>query len=384
MKSIVILTLILFYSVIVYCQPSAQPDLNINVFWDFYSNNRMATINAGKGYTGIAGKNDISGIVLNPASLSVDKKFQIHGEYVYKSDVPWGRTFNPGFGEMNLTATHPSFMLSGAYKITDYLQTGLLWNTANSRRLDMGEFIFTNEFGQEISRVDAYQNMSISTLMLPVVYNYKNKIKAGINFIGLYYHGYLNYITTLKNPGVAQDAKVDVLNFNVQIGFVYSPFKNLSVGGTFTPQVKQLFKWCASDGTTFTNFASNIFPMKLGIGAEYGFSKVPLRVSFDYNYINTSKQDGLKDRNDINIGVEYDFLKQLTIRTGFFTLKDYRQNEANLFYIDPIGKYDEYFLTVGFTYKVKKFSASLALMDSHISTGLIQQTLLNGGITMDF
>ncbi len=384
MKSFVILFFYLFFTGTDYSQPSAQPDPNFNVSWDFYSNNRMSTVNAGRGYAGIAGQNDISGVVLNPASLSLNEKFQVHGEYVYKSDVPWGRSFGLGFNEMNLKPVDPSFMISGAYKITDFLQTGLIWNTINSRRLDLGELIYTNEFGEQINKIDAYQDMKISTLMLSVVYNYKNRIKAGINFIGLYYHGYLNYMTTINNPNTPQDAKVDVLNFNAQFGFVANPLKNLSIGGTFTPEVKQLFQWRASDGTTFTNSLSNIFPMKIGLGAEYRFSKIPLKLSFDYNYYNTSKQQGLKDRHDFNFGVEYDLLKQLTLRTGFFTLKDYRQSGPNYIYLDPIGKYDEYFLTIGGTYKFRKLSASIALMDSHISTGLIQQTLINGGITMDF
>lgn len=75
-------------------------------------------------------------------------------------------------------------------------------------------------------------------------------------------------------------------------------------------------------------------------------------------------------------------LKNLSVRTGFFTLKDYRSGDN---YIDPIGQYDEYFLTLGGTYKFKNFSASIAVLDSHIlSTGLIKQTLVNGGLTMDF
>jgi long-subunit fatty acid transport protein len=359
-----------------------MPDGIINISWDFYSNNRLSTVDAGKGYSGIASESDISGVVLNPANLSIKNKFQVHGEYVIKSDIQWGTSF--GLNQVYLKPFHPSFSAGCAYKFNNFLQAGLLWNTTNSKKLDFGEIILTNEFGQEIGRQDMVQSMSINSLMLPVAFNYKNIFKAGVNLIMLYYHGNVNYVTTVNNPDNFQDANVDVINFNAQLGFTVMPFKDLSVGGTFTPQVKQFFTWKFADGSSFSNQISNYFPMRIGIGAEYRFRKFPLRVSFDYNYSNYSKQYGLKDRNDFNFGAEYDLLKRLTIRTGFFTLKDYRQNEQGIYYIDPIGKYDEYFLTAGFTYRFKKLSASLSLMDSHISPGTVKQTLLNGGITMDF
>ena len=56
-------------------------------FWDFYSVNYLSSKAAGRGYTGIAGDNDISGTIFNPASLELKDKFQVYGEYVFKSNL---------------------------------------------------------------------------------------------------------------------------------------------------------------------------------------------------------------------------------------------------------------------------------------------------------
>jgi hypothetical protein len=359
-------------------QPLTSSDIYINFFWDFYSNNRLSTLNAGKGYTGIAGESDISGIQLNPASLNLNKRFQAHVEYLYKSNVPWGQNWIP---DVNLKEYHPSLMAAFGYKFNDYFQTGLLYYTANSYKLDFGEFIETNEFGQEIGEFEPFLQMSISSIALPVVFNYKDKLKAGVNLLFSFYHGYDYFGPTIGNERNIE-RKANFNKFNEQFGIVVLPIRDLSLGITFTPKVEQNVVWENSSGSSDAFVKPNVFPMHIGVGSEYRFRNIPLKLAFDYNYYNSYKQEGLNDRNDFHFGAEYAVLKSLSVRTGFFTLKDYRSG-AN--YIDPIGQYDEYFITLGGTYKIKGFSASVALMDSHIlSTGLIKQTLVNGGITMDF
>ena len=76
----------IFFIFTIYSQPLSSYDDRINYFWDFYSNNRMSTINAGKGYSGVAGDNDIVGIILNPASMNIKNKFEVHAEYVNKTN----------------------------------------------------------------------------------------------------------------------------------------------------------------------------------------------------------------------------------------------------------------------------------------------------------
>lgn len=360
----------LFLSSNISVSQSSYPlyDVDLSPFWDFYSNNRMSTINAGKGYSGIASENDISGIVLNPASLSLTKKFQVHAEYVFKSDVPGPPQTTTQ--SIKLTEIHPSFMLSGGYKLNDYFETGLMFYSANNQRTDFKDIVL------ETGNSDAVIDMSINTFALPLVVNYMDKVKVGVNLLYSLYHGYCNFVTTVNNPGQYIDGKVNFAKFNAQFGILVTPIKDFSIGATFTPKVEEIVVWEYSDGTSEALTQPNVFPMKLGIGGEYRFRNIPLKIGFDYNYVNTSKLEGLKDRNDFHIGVEYDVLKELSVRTGFFTLKDYRSY--------PFPN-DEYFLTIGGTYKFKNFTASISVMDSHMySTGSVTQTLVNGGLTMDF
>lgn len=292
----IILTFFVFIlsSSLAFAQLLSQPDIRINIFWDFYSNNRLSTINAGKGYTGIAGDNDISGLVLNPATLNVNKRFQVHAEYLYKSSVPWGQNWIPN---VNLNEYHPSLMAAFGYKFNDYFQTGLLYYIANSQKRDFGEIIQTNEFGQEIGRYNAYDQISISSITLPLVVNYKNKFKAGINLLYTFYHGNAHYGHDIIS-GEVVEGKANFGKFNAQFGAVVSPIKDFAIGATFTPKVKQNVVWEFTNGTSDAFTEANVFPMKIGIGAEYRFRRIPLKLGFDYNYTNTSQQQGLNDRND--------------------------------------------------------------------------------------
>ena len=130
MKAIKLRAIFTFISIFLfsfnsYSQTLSTYDSRINYFWDFYSNNRLSVINAGKGCTGIAGENEISGVLLNPASLNINKKFQLHAEYVYKTNVTWlpsSEGDNPRLKQFN-----PAFMISGAYRFNNYLQTGLMF-----------------------------------------------------------------------------------------------------------------------------------------------------------------------------------------------------------------------------------------------------------------
>ena len=56
-------------------------------FWDFYTDNRISTAACGRGYTGIACTDDLSGIFINPASFSRNGKRQFYFEYIYKNNL---------------------------------------------------------------------------------------------------------------------------------------------------------------------------------------------------------------------------------------------------------------------------------------------------------
>ena len=355
-------------------------DVHINYFWDFYSNNRLSTVNAGKGYTGIASNNDIGGSIINPASLDLKSKFEVHGEYVIKNNVPWLTALIPS--QMYLKELHPGGLISAGYKINESFQTGLIFYYANSHTLDLGTIIMTDEFGNQLGTYTASYNTSKSSLSAPLVFNYKNKFKAGINLIFSMFNASAKYsdLTGIAANNSILDGKSNFNLFTGQIGFIYSPVSSLSLGLTISIPAEHTIVW--QYGTlpqeTFPQLYTE--PMKIGVGAEYRFKNTPLKLAFEYNYVNSSQMSWLRDRHDVNFGAEYELNRKITIRGGFFTVRDFRFGE----YIDPYGEYNEYFLTAGGSFKLGIITASVSLMDSHISTGLIKQTLLNGGITMDF
>ncbi len=61
----------------------------LSPFWDYYSNNYLNTLSAGKGFTGIASESDITGFMLNPASIKLDTKYQLNVQYTFKSNGSW-------------------------------------------------------------------------------------------------------------------------------------------------------------------------------------------------------------------------------------------------------------------------------------------------------
>jgi len=384
---------ILFYSLLIalvsasvsYSQEISD-DFYYSTFWDFYSNNRMSTIPAGKGYTGIAGRNDVSGVMLNPASLDLKNKYHAHAEYIYKSDVPWLKSFTQQLAveDEYLRELHPSISGGVAYRMNKFLQVGLLYNTSNSYRLDYGTGQITNEFGEILGYADFYTDVSVSSITAPLVFNYKNFLRAGVNISYCIYH--LGFTYNRISGNVPDNAAV--ANFQKvvpQFGVIVQPVKGLALGLTFVPETRENVTYKNYDGSTYTNKKANVFPMKIGAGVDFLFPNLPLRAAVDYNYTKSSVDNRLKDRHDINAGLEYTIMKKIALRAGFFTLKDNRADETEfMHWVDPVGKYTQYFATIGGSYRLKNFTLSLAVIDSHIfSKGLIKQTIVNAGVSFD-
>jgi hypothetical protein len=110
--------------------------------------------------------------------------------------------------------------------------------------------------------------------------------------------------------------------------------------------------------------------------------KTTWKFGLDYSYMGTNVSEYLNDRHDVHLGVENDITKNWTLRAGFFTLLDYRDDDGN--WIEERGEYDQYFVTLGGGYKQKSFAANFALLSSGFSGGIIKNTYINGGLTFNF
>jgi long-subunit fatty acid transport protein len=351
---------------------SVNPDNEyfFNPFWDIYSKNYLSAKNAGKGYTGIAGDNDLSGTILNPASLTQSSMFEVYGEYIYKSEVPFQKFDNDNyFEELN-----PSMLAGISYRINKDINIAALYENNNGFRL---KFPVYNKFGERTNEEFNY-DLSISSISLPVVYAGAKMLRFGINFRYSFY--------SLQLEGLPEyNFSESFQKFVPDFGIVYEPINNLSIGAVFTPEASENVEVVRKD-TSFTYADANIFPLKFGFGINYTFAKTPLTLSADYTFTNTSTDENLNDRNDFNFGLEYSFNRNVTIRSGIFVVKDFRNLEEAIFiYTSNPGSYSQTFGTLGGTINIKKLNLNLSVIDSHIfSSGNITQTQVNFGMGYNF
>ncbi|MDQ3022155.1 MAG: porin [Bacteroidota bacterium] len=368
-KLIVINVFVLAFSQSGYSQTYKKNSYYFDLIYDIYSHNYLSVKAAGKGYTGIAGNNDLSGIVLNPASLSQKDKFQIYAEYLYKWETPYNKYSSGNFYEQY----NPTMLAGISYKINKDFIAGILYQNNNNYNFN---FNITNELGEPAGKGN--NAFSISSLTLPIVYSGVDMLKFGIN---------LNYsFYSYKREGSDNFEYTESFEkFIPDFGIIYTPINNLSIGATFTPETSENIEYKSSD-TNFTYKDPNYFPLEVSIGVNYKFEETPLTLSMDYRFINTSVDESLDDRNDFYFGMEYGFNKMIIIRSGIFTVKDFRNiNNYVFIYIPDPGSYSQTFGTLGATVNIDKLNLNLSLIDSHIfSSGNITQTQLNFGAGYNF
>lgn len=372
MKTLIFALTALLFSLNLFSQPY---DVMINPFWNFYSDNYTDAVSGGMGFAGISTSGDITSANINPASLNLPGKFQAALQYNFKTTQQWGVKF--GFNDVYLKNYIYSGSAAFGYRINKMLQTGLIYNNPRSMNFYIADIVITNEFGEELGRTDAYDKYVHHKITIPLVFRYKI-LSLGI---GLNYNINRRYFK-YSDTGILT-AKFD--KFNIHAGMIISPFKELSIGVTFKPGLSGDAEH-TTDENINTQTEKVILPLEFGAGISVNLMKGKLKIAADYNYLNSSANTnndyGLKDIHRINTGVEYTVNKQWQIRAGFFNQPDPRKNKNTI--NDIMTDYNQYFLTAGASYVTKKMKLSFAIMDSHISSGDIKLTILNGGFTYNF
>lgn len=376
MKALIFL--FIFTQVISFSQTIEIDDQNFSPVEDFYKLNYLNGKNDGKGNTGIAGDNDISAAYLNPAAIDLKSRFQLNLQYSYK--VPLSITipiFSSGIS-YDLKHIFPAVYLGFGYRISDKFQTGFVYSNPGSMKR-----VYTNGF-ETADGGEIYNDFRIHSFGIPVTYKVNNLrfgLIADIKLRTVEYNG----VTTLIDPNGNSTVKTDLWNINAQFGIKYDPVKDLSFGVTFTPGVKREIDYDEEIFVTprFVNVAK--YPMIIAGGFEYRFMKDKLRLSAEYNFMQMSKIQGYKDKHDVNLGIEYMANKMTTLRFGFYTFFDNRNfDDPNISFSIAKGEFTQYFITAGFTYKTKEIEISASVLDSHISPGMIKNTIFNTGISYNF
>lgn len=287
-----------------------------------------------------------------------------------------------GINDIFLKQNQPSGGVFFGYKINDKFQTGFSYRNDINFKLDMGMMIITNEFGQILDSANLYNTFNTHTFTFPFVYKTKF-INAGININYILYAGYEMGFT--YSPTKQVDLNTTFGRFVPEAGIQISLIPELTFGMTYSQgfDKKIVKEWSTVIPNTINDTTDTHFPSKFGAGVSVKLLNEMLKLSADFRFENTSRNKYLKDRYDYYFGVEYSFSNNWKIRTGFFTLFDFRDEAGN--YADPVGTYDQYFLTFGWGYKYKDFGFDLSFMNSTIfSDSKVGHSNLNGSVSYNF
>lgn len=374
---VLILTL-MFTASLVYSQSDEIESYLLGPTQDFYGSNYLNGPNAGRGNTGVAGENDLSGALMNPAAFTLNKKYSFNLQYTYKTtnEVSYTYEMGPSF-RYDLKHVAPALQGGFGMKLMKNLNAGIVYSNSSSLK-----FLF-KDFGAPETNVETSESVVIHSVNIPIVYNF-GQISLGVDPNFCYTNAVYKGVSTISQPDGSGEAASHYSRFNVQIGLKVAPGNGLSFGLTFTPsytaEVKsedQLFPTSSKVVTTS--------PFRVSAGFEFTGAKQKFRLSADYNFQQTSVLRGYKDKHDFNIGGEYSLNKSTTLRAGFFTIFDIRDfDNKTTSFPGKAGDFTQYFLTCGVSYKVNNFDISASILDSHVSMGLVKLTVINAGFTYGF
>ncbi len=334
--------------------------------YDFFSKNMLSVEAAGKGYTGVADTGNISKTNINPASLEVMEDAQIYYEYGTKNDIDMFELNSTG---MMLQKYKSNVCIGFAYRISNSLQTGLLYNKKSNYIADYGYIYNYDNNGVITDIFHIYEKAEISSISLPIAYKHNDKLRFGIGLDINIFHS-ISKIPCLigEQTYSCQDGEIDFTLLRPRLGIIYKPLRTLSMGFTFTQESRKKIieeiLWHKYE------YETNTFPMEIVVGIQFSLLSVPLDLLVDFKHSNESGYAEFIDRNDFHVGIEYDLLSNLQIRSGLFTQFDYRNmdytNEDGSEYWLDTESYDKNFLTFGLSYMWKKMKFDFAVMDSQL------------------
>jgi long-subunit fatty acid transport protein len=331
---------------------------------DFYSLSFLNSVNAGKGNTGIASEGDISSVIINPASLKINNKYQFYLSYNVKTGFDY--SVIPELTN-KYSQSQPSLSAGFAYKINDNFSTGFLYR--NERNISNTYVIFGTE--------DTKINLNQHTITVPFTYNYKC-LQAGVNLNLSLSHYYAEGLSTVNYPDGLKYMKANTISLIPDFGVRLTPSKMFSFGLTFSPAVNFDNNY-SQDPPAVRNYTTTTrFPMKLSAGAEFRTMEDRLKFSGEYRFEKMSDYPEWYDRNDFNLGVEYKATEKLALRTGVFTLLNAWRNRADA------SEYDQYYLTFGASYTYRSFGFHAAVVSSSIIKNTkFSHSIINIGTSYD-
>ena len=365
-----------------------KPELHYSVFWDFYSANDMGARVWAMGGAGVANVNDLTAMVINPAALNFEDRFQFYFEVLSKSKNRWMELLGGSDFYLKSPTALPTFVGFG-YKAADPLYVGLGYSSPKYYKLDYGEMFITNPESPipvgTFHQRDVFQNKQV---VWPV----------NLELIrGLFFAGNLNYnwiSLHLRGYGRSTgESDVGFLNFKlgtlVKINQVLDLHEasKISLGVVYTPQksFKTETEWRKpGDSTKVVKFSETVLPMEVEMGFTVCDLPFPLNFAGDVKYSRNSKIEELVDRWDIHLGAEWEKNSNLVFQFGYFSRFDYRRGPDEG-WLDEVGEFDQHFLTAGVRISLCDYLLQFSIRDSHLlSSGLIETTQISVGAGVGF
>lgn len=368
--ALVLLSPINVYSQIPDGHQRKEPNPFYSSFWDFYAENDVGARVWGMGGAGVANVNDLSAMVINPAVLDLDRKFEVYSEFLSKSENQWlGELIDGPY--LKSPSVLPAFF-GVAYKINGQIVIGGGYSSPKYYKLDLGTYVRTDELGNVIGRYDAYDVFKIGQILFPLSFRLNEDCFLGgnisYNFISL-----SSYLADKKG-------KSEVEYFNVKLGGLFRITENFDFGITIVPEkeFKTKTTWRDNYSVFVETFRETIYPMKLEAGIRLHRFSWPIEFSFDVKYSKNSRAKYLEDRFDFHLGMEINKFKHTAFQLGYYTRFDFR--DPDIEWLNKVGEYDQHFLTAGMTYNRGKFLLQGSIRDSHLlSSGVMEQTHLSFG-----
>jgi hypothetical protein len=374
MAKIILVPLFLFvYCSVLFSQTDGpaqkyNDDFIITQSYDYYSLNYLSAVNAGKGFTGIASDGDIMSVSLNPASLKLNKKYQVYASYAFKDNVNYNVL---SVVKDVVKQSHPSASIGIGYKLNNDFQIGFIYRNDRSMKLD---FNFTG--GNDVLSQTFLQH----TFSVPVTFDYKF-LRFGTNLNLILFHGITEGIvsTEIYPEGIFRTGKANTVRFIPDFGIKINPGKLFSFGISFTPGSTFDNEWTYDNPAFRNSTTQSHFPMKIGTGVEFRTLDERLKFTGEYKFVQTSVINDTKDRNNVNLGIDFKANDKLSLRAGMFT---FLEVENTIF---SEGEMDQYFLTIGASYLLNNFGFHFsAISSSFIKKTEFSHSIFNLAVSYDF
>ena len=278
--------------------------------------------------------------------------------------------------DIDLNSINPIYRIGYGFNINNYLAIALMYSTYQSVQEDLGA-VPTTGINPDTGNVEVdgslrlFTNFSVNSFTLPIVIRYSNYFQGGVNISALHYRN------KVYSSGSSQfiGSDIDEIHIVPNFGFIISPTKVFSFGGTYIPEYK---------------ISNTIIPKKIRLGSSFTFYSWQL--FFDGHYTNASVTQSFngkkiayyQDKINIHFGLSHQISPAWLMRIGVFTKKDIRKERITDLGTNVVADGDQVFMTIGSSLKFQDFSIHFSWVDSRLlSSNKIKQTFLNLGISLD-